>query len=77
LLQTIDVAGESNNTSPNPKKGTVCILALKKYRVNEKECISVPVNMDSLMFFQKNGVIKKSYVRKETGIQRTTRNKTL
>jgi len=76
LLQTIHVAGESNNSSKNPKEGIVFILALRKYRVNEKECNPVPGNMYGLMFL-KNGVIKKTYVRKEIGIQRTIRNKTL
>jgi hypothetical protein len=55
LLQTIHVAGESNNSSQNPKEGTVFILALRKYRVNEKERNPVSGNMYGLKFFIKWG----------------------
>lgn len=55
LLQTIDVAVESNNASQNPKEGIVFILFLRKYRVNEKECNPVPGNMYGVMYFRKWG----------------------
>jgi len=53
LLQTIRVAGESNNSSQNPKEGIVFILALSKCRVSEKECNPVPGNMYGVMCFKK------------------------
>jgi hypothetical protein len=53
LLQTIHVAGESNNSSQNPKVGIVFILVLRKCSVNEKVCNSVPGNIYGVMYFKK------------------------
>jgi hypothetical protein len=54
-MQTIHVTGESNNSSQNPMEGTVFILALRKYRVNNKQCNPASGNMYGLMFFKKSG----------------------
>jgi len=57
------------------KEGIVFILFLRKYRLNKKECNPVPGNMYGVMYFKQWGH-KETYLRKQMGIQRTTRNKT-
>jgi hypothetical protein len=55
LLQTIDVAGESNNSSQNSKEGIVFTLFVRNYRVNEKECNPVGGNMYGVIYFKQWG----------------------
>ena len=75
FFQTSHVARDSNNSSKNPKEGTVFILVLRKCRIRDKECNPVTANMYDVMYAKKLGH-EKIYVRKEKGIQRNTRSKT-